>query len=49
VASTTKTTKFNVKLEISLKDKVYLKAYHHHSQADIEMDETTTKIQIQNL
>jgi len=31
VASTTKTTKFNVKPEISLEDKVYLKTYYHHS------------------
>jgi hypothetical protein len=49
VAPTTKIEKFNVKPKISLEDKVYLKAYDHHSQADIEMDETTTKIQVQNL
>ncbi len=45
---TIKPEDFYVKLEISLEDKVYLKTYHHHSQADIEVDETPTKIQIQN-
>jgi hypothetical protein len=49
MASTTKTIELNVKLEISLKDKVYLETYYHHSQADIEVDETPTKIQVQNL
>jgi hypothetical protein len=42
--STTKTTNFNIKLEISLEDKVYPKTYYNHSQADIEVDETLTKI-----
>jgi hypothetical protein len=46
MVSTTKTTKFNVKLETSLEDKVYLKTYYHHNQAFIEVDETPTKIQI---
>jgi hypothetical protein len=32
VASTTKTTKFNVRLNISLKDKVYPKTYYLHNQ-----------------
>jgi hypothetical protein len=49
VLSTTNTTKFHVKPEISFEDKVYPKTYYHHSQADIEMDETPTKIQVQNL
>jgi len=49
VLSTIKLEDFYVKLEISLRDKVYLETYHHHSQADIEMDETPTKIQVQNL
>jgi hypothetical protein len=48
VASTT-TTKFNVKPNTSLEDKVYLKTYYHHSQADIEVGETPAKIQVQNL
>ncbi len=42
--SITKTTNFNVKLEISLQDKVYLETYYHHSQVDIEVDETPAKI-----
>ncbi len=44
VPSTTTILKFNVRLEISFKDKVYLETYYHHSQADIEVDETPTKI-----
>jgi len=42
------TTKFNVKLETSLEGRVYPKTYYHHSQADIEVDETPTKILVQN-
>ncbi len=49
VPSTTKLEDFYVKLEISLEDKVYPKTYYHPSQVDIEMDETPTKIQVQNL
>ncbi len=48
VPSTTKTIWFNVRLEISMENKVYTKAYYHHSQVNIEMDETLAKIQIQN-
>jgi general stress protein 26 len=44
VASTTEATKFNVKPKMSLKDKVYLETYYHHSQVDIEVDETLDKI-----
>jgi hypothetical protein len=44
VISTTNTTKFHVRLEISLEDKVYLETYYHHSQADIEVDETMAKV-----
>jgi hypothetical protein len=44
VPSTTNTTKFHVKLKISLEDKVYPETYYHHSQVDTEMDETLTKI-----
>jgi hypothetical protein len=44
VALITKTTEFNVKLETSLENKVYPKTYYHHSQANIEVDETPTKI-----
>jgi hypothetical protein len=49
VPSTTKPEGFYVKLKISLENKVYPKAYYHHSQGDVEMDETPTKIQVQNL
>ncbi len=48
VPSTTKMEKKNVGLEISLEDKVYQKTYYHHSQIDIRVDETLTKIQVQN-
>jgi len=44
MASTPKTIEFNVKLKTSLENKVYLKTYYHHSQVDIEVDETPTKI-----
>jgi hypothetical protein len=44
MASTTKTTKFNVRLKPSLKDKVYLQTSYHHSQTYIKVDETPTKI-----
>jgi hypothetical protein len=44
VASTKQKKEFNVKLEISLKDKVYPKTYYHHNQANIEVDETLVKI-----
>jgi hypothetical protein len=33
-----------VRLKVSLEDKVYPKTYYHHSQDDIQMDETPTKI-----
>jgi len=51
VASITKTTKFYVKpvLETSLGDKVYQETYYHHSQADIEVDETLAKILVHNI
>jgi hypothetical protein len=35
---------FCVKLEVSLEDKVYSETYYHHSQDDIQVDETPTKI-----
>jgi hypothetical protein len=40
---------FHVKLKTSLENKVYLETYYHHSQVDIEVDETLAKIQVQNL
>jgi len=43
MALTTKITKFNVKPKTSMEDKVYLKIYYHHNQANIEVDETPTK------
>ncbi len=46
---TIKPKNFYVKLKISFKNKVYLKTHYHHSQADIEMDETLAKIQVHNL
>jgi hypothetical protein len=49
MALITKITKFNVKPKTSLEDKVYLEIYYHHNQANIEVDETPTKIQVQNL
>ncbi len=44
VPSTMKSKDFYVKLEVSLEDKVYPKTYYHHSQDDIQVDETPTKI-----
>jgi hypothetical protein len=44
VPSTTKLEDIYVKPKISLEDKVYPKTYYHHSQANIEVDETPTKI-----
>jgi hypothetical protein len=44
VPSTINTTKFHVKPKISLEDKVYPKTYYHHNQANMEMDETPTKM-----
>jgi glutamine cyclotransferase len=43
---TTKTIELYVRPKTSLEDKVYLKTYYHHSQFNIEMDETPTKIQV---
>jgi hypothetical protein len=44
VALTIKTNFFNVRPNISLENKVYLETSYHHSQIDIEVDETLTKI-----
>jgi hypothetical protein len=44
VLSTTNKIKFHVKPENSLEDKVYPKTYYHHSQVNIEVDETSIKI-----
>ncbi len=41
VASTTKTTKFNVRPKISMENKIYPQTYYHHNQAE---DEIPTKI-----
>jgi hypothetical protein len=43
MASIINKTKFNVILEVSLEDKVYPETYYHHSQVDIEGDETLAK------
>jgi hypothetical protein len=42
--SITKIIEFDVKLDILLENNVYLDTYYHHSQADIEVDKTPTKI-----
>ncbi len=39
-----KTIKFNVRPKTSLEDKVYLETFYHHSQVNIEVDETLAKI-----
>jgi hypothetical protein len=44
--STTKLEDIYVRPDISLKDKVYLKTYYYHTQDDIQVDETLTKIQV---
>jgi len=49
VHSIIKSKDFYVKPKISLEDKVYPKTYYHHSQDDIQVDETPAKIHIQNL
>jgi hypothetical protein len=49
VPSIVKSEDFCVRLEVSLEDKVYPQTYYHHSQDDIQVDETPAKIQVQNL
>jgi len=44
-----KSEDFCVRPKVSLEKKVYLKTYYHHIQDDIQLDETPTKIQVQNL
>jgi hypothetical protein len=44
VPSTTKLEDYYVKLKIALEDEIYPKAYYHHSQINIELDGTPTKI-----
>ncbi len=44
-----KSKDFCVRLEVSFEDKVYFKNYYHHSQDDIQVDETLAKIQVQNI
>jgi hypothetical protein len=44
VPSIVKLKDFCVRLEVSLKDKVYPKTYYHHSHDDIQVDETLAKI-----
>jgi hypothetical protein len=46
VPSIVRSKDFYVKPEVSLEDKVYLETYYHHSQDDIQVDETLAKIQI---
>ncbi len=40
---------FCVTPEVSLEDEVYPETYYHHTQDDIQVDETLIKIQVQNL
>jgi hypothetical protein len=40
----TKIIEFNVRPDVSLEDKVYPETYYHHSQVDIEVDETLVRI-----
>ncbi len=47
--STIKWKDFYVRPETLFEDKVYPKTYYHHSQADIEMDETPSKMKVLNL
>jgi len=42
--STTKSEDFYVRPKISLEDKVYLETYYHHTQDDVQVDETLAKI-----
>jgi hypothetical protein len=49
VFSTVKSEDFCVRPKVSLEDEVYLETYYHHSQDDIQVDDTPTKIHVQNL
>jgi hypothetical protein len=49
VPSIMKSKEFCVRPKVSFEDKVYPKTYYHHSHDDIQVDETLTKIQVQNL
>jgi hypothetical protein len=44
VLSTMKSKEFCVRPKVPLEDKVYLEAYYHHSQDDIQVDGTSAKI-----
>jgi hypothetical protein len=44
VPSIVKSKDFCVKLKVLLEDKVYPKTYYHHSQDDIQVDETPSQI-----
>jgi len=49
MSSTMRLEEFCVRLKVSLEDKVYPKTYYHHSQYDIQVDETPINIQVHNL
>ncbi len=49
VPSIVKSKDFCVRLEVSLEDKVYPETNYHHSQDDIQVDETLAKIHVQNI
>jgi hypothetical protein len=46
VPSTMKSKEFCVRPKVSLENKVYPESYYHHNQDNIQVDETTTKIQV---
>ncbi len=46
MSTTTKSKDLYVRPKISLEDKVYLETYYHHTQDDIQVDETLAKIQV---
>jgi hypothetical protein len=46
VLSIVKSEDFCVRPKVSLEDKVYLETYYHHSQDDIQVDDTPTKIHV---
>jgi hypothetical protein len=46
VPSTMKSKNFVMRPKVSLENKVYPKSYYHHSQDDIQVDETPAKLQV---
>ncbi len=44
-----KSKDFCVRPKVSLEEKVYPETYYHHNQDEFQVDETPTRIQVQNL